>query len=187
MGSGTGFWAALLRASGVDVSCFDVEPPSPEPAAGSGKNQSAAAQNEFHGDCPSFLRVQRGTPAALRDRRWRRHALLLCYPPPQVSLDPNPSPNPNPNPSPNPNPNPDPSPDPKPNQAMQAPLNQHQRHAAAGGAPPVCASTVLTLEEAKAGLEEANAGGARASQEAEAGRARARQEVEAVVRQEAEA
>ena len=108
MGSGTGFWAALLRASGVDVSCFDVEPPSPEPAAGSGKNQSAAAQNEFHGDCPSFLRVQRGTPAALRDRRWRRHALLLCYPPPQVSPDPDPDPGPNPSPSPSPSFNPNP-------------------------------------------------------------------------------
>ena len=100
MGSGTGFWAALLRASGVDVSCFDVEPPSPEPAAGSGEQTPAAAQNEFHGDCPSFLRVQRGTPAALRDRRWRRHALLLCYPPPQVSAHPHHHPHPHPNPHP---------------------------------------------------------------------------------------
>ena len=77
MGSGTGFWSALLRASEVDVSCFDVEPPSPEPAA---------AQNEFHGDCPTFVRVQRGTPATLSEARWRRHALLLCYPPPQSPM-----------------------------------------------------------------------------------------------------
>ena len=42
------------------------------------------------------IEVRRGTSATLRDRRWRRHALLLCYPPPQVSCSPSPNYNPNP-------------------------------------------------------------------------------------------
>ena len=87
MGSGTGYWAQLLLARGVKVSAFDAVPtPHAGHVAavrGGGKRGAAAApqQNEFHGDCPSFVPVRSGGPPVLADSMWSGHTLLLCYPP----------------------------------------------------------------------------------------------------------
>ncbi|KAL1508271.1 hypothetical protein AB1Y20_004386 [Prymnesium parvum] len=74
MGCGTGYWSALLRQRGVKVTAFDSAPPGKE------------AKNEYHGDCPSFLRVEQGGPASLDHARFAKATLLLCYPPPAKKM-----------------------------------------------------------------------------------------------------
>ena len=94
--------------------------------------------------------MRRGTSATLRDRRWRRHALLLCYPPPQVSSSPSPNYNPNPTltltlililtliletPTLTPTPNPDPNPCPIATLSNVAALLPSTAVAHGGGVP----------------------------------------------------
>uniref|UniRef100_A0A7S3SZA6 MYND-type domain-containing protein n=1 Tax=Emiliania huxleyi TaxID=2903 RepID=A0A7S3SZA6_EMIHU len=82
MGGGVGYWAALLRRRGVAVECFDS---APTEAGGKG-GKGGESGNTFHGECPPWGPVQRGSSALLASRRFRRHALLLCYPPPRAPM-----------------------------------------------------------------------------------------------------
>ena len=70
-GAGTGYWAALLRARGVDVAASDVAPPA------------SASGNEFH---DSKRRPWTGVDvasavAAVRANRASGRTLFLCWPP----------------------------------------------------------------------------------------------------------
>lgn len=68
VGAGTGYWAKLLRAQGVEIKAFD----------------KALSDNEYHGNIPAFTKVQRGGAANVR--RYRDHTLFLCYPPPDDGM-----------------------------------------------------------------------------------------------------
>jgi hypothetical protein len=67
-GAGTGYWAALLRARGVDVVAYDLEPPG------------RSAANDFHRRQAQWIEVRRGT-AVDAVRRHPDRALVLCWPP----------------------------------------------------------------------------------------------------------
>lgn len=68
VGAGTGYWAALLRARGVDVHPTDAEPPD-------------IGDNPYHRAGRTWLEVQRSTAvAAVRANPGR--TLLICWPPP---------------------------------------------------------------------------------------------------------
>jgi len=68
-GAGMGYWAALLRARGVDALAYDVAPPG------------RGARNDYHrrGRQP-WTEVQAAS-AASAARRHGERALLLCWPP----------------------------------------------------------------------------------------------------------
>jgi hypothetical protein len=68
-GAGMGYWAALLRARGVDALAYDLAPPG------------RGARNAYHrrGRQP-WTEVQ-AAPAAAAVRRHRERTLLLCWPP----------------------------------------------------------------------------------------------------------
>jgi hypothetical protein len=67
-GAGTGYWAALLHARGVDVVAYDLEPPG-------------EGANEFHRSArATWTDVGRAT-AVEAVRRHRERTLLLCWPP----------------------------------------------------------------------------------------------------------
>lgn len=67
VGAGTGYWASLLRARGVDVLATDVAPP------GEG--------NAYHHAGPAWTRVER-LAAADAVRTYPGRTLLMCWPPP---------------------------------------------------------------------------------------------------------
>ena len=67
-GAGTGYWAALLRARGVDVIAYDAAPPGRAP-------------NDFHrARRAPWTEVARSSSVAAA-RRHRGRTLLLCWPP----------------------------------------------------------------------------------------------------------
>ena len=75
-GAGTGYYASLLQAAGIDVKPSDIA-------------STDASINEYHGSTPSFTDVENGGIDKLKsDLRQFHHkslplpALLLCYPPP---------------------------------------------------------------------------------------------------------
>ena len=77
VGAGTGYWASLMRAAGMDVVAVDSDPPG------------CARGNEYHGDAAGWTEVVRGgteTPLRLRDEEGFPRALFLCYPPPNASV-----------------------------------------------------------------------------------------------------
>ena len=57
------------------MTAYDCTPPG-----------DANDSNEFHGDCPSFTEVSRGSPNALDVPRFASSSLLLCYPPPNKKM-----------------------------------------------------------------------------------------------------
>ncbi|BDA49847.1 hypothetical protein COCOBI_14-4670 [Coccomyxa sp. Obi] len=69
IGAGLGYWAAALRARGVQISALDSHPP--------GNN----AVNTYHGRIPAFTKVAQGGPRAAAAAS-EAHSLFLCYPPP---------------------------------------------------------------------------------------------------------
>jgi len=90
MGAGTGYWAALLRARGVRVDAFDIEPPTFD----------GSRKNHYHDATRTWTHVTRGSveklsaPALavplggyLRGRLVRdrlgvdKRTLMLCWPP----------------------------------------------------------------------------------------------------------
>lgn len=71
VGAGTGYYASLLQAGGIDVKPSDIA-------------STDASINEYHGSTPSFARVENGGIDKLKSdmRQFHRESLLLCYPPP---------------------------------------------------------------------------------------------------------
>ncbi|HXG40492.1 MAG TPA: hypothetical protein VNJ28_06075, partial [Candidatus Limnocylindrales bacterium] len=67
-GAGTGYWAALLQARGVDVVAYDLYPPGAE------------EPNRFHRTARSWTTVQRATSVEAA-RRHPDRSLFLCWPP----------------------------------------------------------------------------------------------------------
>lgn len=67
LGAGTGYWAALLRARGVDILAYDRAP------ADGGEN------NHWHSGHPPFSEVRRGGVEVLAQHPGR--SLFLCWPP----------------------------------------------------------------------------------------------------------
>jgi hypothetical protein len=74
MAAGTGYWASLLRARGVDVLCYDRNPPG----------QSGAGDNHFHQGATCWTEVLQGDESAIDLHPHR--ALLLCWPPPNSDM-----------------------------------------------------------------------------------------------------
>lgn len=77
VGAGTGYWAYLMRAAGMDVVAVDADPPG------------TSRGNEYHGDAAGWTEVTEGgaeTPRRLRDEEGVPRALFLCYPPPGESM-----------------------------------------------------------------------------------------------------
>lgn len=65
VGAGTGYWASLLRARGVDVLATDADP----------------ARSAYHRDGQTWTEVRR-TSAVEAVRTWPDRTLFLCWPPP---------------------------------------------------------------------------------------------------------
>ena len=82
MGAGVGYWALILRNSGVDVVAYDKQPSSTSAnrssqlQKGPGKKISG---NEYHGRFDSWSEVLYGDAMTPCDTS---RVLLLCYPPP---------------------------------------------------------------------------------------------------------
>ncbi len=68
-GAGMGYWAALLRARGVDIVAYDSAPP--------GRRRR---KNLYHGSREPWTHVVRATSVAAA-RRHRDRTLVLCWPP----------------------------------------------------------------------------------------------------------
>jgi len=82
IGAGTGYWASLLRARGVNMVSYDI---APQVNLEGGASQStlkkkSSKQNEYHGNVPGFTKVLQGN--AMRAAEHGDRALFLCYPPP---------------------------------------------------------------------------------------------------------
>ena len=73
IGAGTGYWASLLRQDGVDILCYDKNPPGHPDAA-----------NHFHGEAKCWTEVLSGDDSAI-DLHPNR-TLLLCWPPPNDDM-----------------------------------------------------------------------------------------------------
>ena len=74
MGAGTGYWASLLRAQGVDVLCYDKNPPG----------QPGSDSNHFHEGGTCWTEVLQGDDSAIDFHP--HHTLLLCWPPPNSDM-----------------------------------------------------------------------------------------------------
>ncbi len=74
MAAGTGYWASLLRAQGVDVICYDRNPPG----------QPGAENNRFHEGATCWTEVLQGDDSAIDAHPHR--TLLLCWPPPNSDM-----------------------------------------------------------------------------------------------------
>ncbi len=70
-GAGTGYWAALLRARGVDVLASDLAPPGPRGRAG----------NRYHGGTRRPWTAVEAASAVDAVRAARGRTLFLCWPP----------------------------------------------------------------------------------------------------------
>jgi hypothetical protein len=68
-GAGMGYWAALLRARGVDVVAFDAAPPGRE------------TRNAYHPDARQPWTEVLRAPSAAAARRHPGRSLVLCWPP----------------------------------------------------------------------------------------------------------
>lgn len=73
IGSGTGYWASLLRKLGVDILCFDKSPPG-----------LAGTMNTFHKDAECWTEVLPGDDSEIDQHRNR--TLFLCWPPPHDEM-----------------------------------------------------------------------------------------------------
>lgn len=73
IGAGTGYWAFLLRRRGVDIICYDRNPPG-----------SADGSNRFHEGATCWTDVSAGDDSAIDLHPSR--ALLLCWPPPHDEM-----------------------------------------------------------------------------------------------------
>jgi hypothetical protein len=74
MAAGTGYWASLLRAQGVDVLCYDRNPPG----------QPGTGENHFHAGATCWTEVLQGDDSAIDLHPHR--TLLLCWPPPNSDM-----------------------------------------------------------------------------------------------------
>jgi len=94
-GAGTGYWSSLLnaklsqqkrlekedKAEVPRVVAYDVSPPSSE-----GNETAIASSNEYHGNVPTFMHVQKADAHDLTRTSSPKTALLLCYPPPDSDM-----------------------------------------------------------------------------------------------------
>ena len=74
MAAGTGYWASLLRTQGVDVICYDRNPPG----------QSGVENNLFHEGATCWTEALQGDDSAIDSHPHR--TLLLCWPPPNSDM-----------------------------------------------------------------------------------------------------
>ncbi len=88
MGSGTGYLAHLVSSQGLDIDAYDITP-----TKNRSQNDSVPLDiNDYHGSTPPFFDVQRGDVNIFKSMHkrnphfWSTTALLLCYPPPLVSM-----------------------------------------------------------------------------------------------------
>ena len=88
MGSGTGFLARLISNIGIDIDAYDIAPTPSLQHSFVYRNE----YNDYHGSTPSFYRVNKGDSKYLTSffktnrKNAKSTALLLCYPPPQVTM-----------------------------------------------------------------------------------------------------
>lgn len=91
-GAGTGYIAKVLATkANVTVSAYDVVPTTTTSATSIALKTETAVINEYHGQTPSFLAVQRGDRDTFRKDLEhsllpKNFALMLCYPPPGSSM-----------------------------------------------------------------------------------------------------
>lgn len=74
MAAGTGYWAWLLRAQGVCVICYDMNPPG----------RPGIEDNHFHEGATCWTEVLQGDDSAIDSHPDR--TLLLCWPPPNSDM-----------------------------------------------------------------------------------------------------
>ena len=93
-GAGTGYWSSLLntrltqkrletndQAKMPLVEAYDISPPSSE-----GNETAIASSNEYHGNVPTFMHVQKADAHDSTRTSSKNTALLLCYPPPDSDM-----------------------------------------------------------------------------------------------------
>jgi hypothetical protein len=96
-GAGTGYIAKLLLDTSKSVNdtsrpCFNIEAVDeiPPPKFVHRDDKRDTSMNEYHGKTPAFFHIERSTTASCILKRLKGRekdsALLLCYPPPQVSM-----------------------------------------------------------------------------------------------------
>lgn len=73
VGAGTGYWAWLLEQCGVDILCYDAEPPG-----------APDAPNRFHGKNKVWTKVLQGDENVVTS--WPDRTLMLCWPPPRDEM-----------------------------------------------------------------------------------------------------
>jgi len=91
-GAGTGYWSSLLNAKLSQkkleaedeanlslVEAYDISPPSTE-------GSDIAIANEYHGNVPTFMHVQKANVNDSKRASSPKTALLLCYPPPDSDM-----------------------------------------------------------------------------------------------------
>lgn len=77
IGAGSGFWASLLRAGGVEVAAYDKY--------ALGANAAGVTTNQyFAADTKPFTHIERGSDNVVR--KHPGHTLFLCCPPPNEKL-----------------------------------------------------------------------------------------------------
>ena len=75
IGAGTGYWAALLAARGVDIVAYDAAPPG----SGACACGCELSSNHWHMNAPLRYSVERGGSEMAAEHSSR--ALFLCWPP----------------------------------------------------------------------------------------------------------
>lgn len=87
-GAGTGYWSSLLNAKlsqkklETGYEAYDISPPSPT----EGSDTTIASSNEYHGNIPTFMHVQKADAHNSTRTSSPKTALLLCYPPPDSDM-----------------------------------------------------------------------------------------------------
>ncbi|KAL3945415.1 MAG: hypothetical protein SGBAC_000468 [Bacillariaceae sp.] len=80
IGAGTGYLAETLRAHGVAVQAWDIQPTSVKSVG-----DNSGGMNEYHGHVPPFCDVYKASTFPSTSHA-DRSALLLCYPPPESPM-----------------------------------------------------------------------------------------------------
>lgn len=84
VGAGTGYWASLLNASGVDVVAYDSAPVDSAQRNGHHVVSTGTAPGQGMTNAPPFFSVAHADAADAAAAHPGR-ALLLCWPPPEVA------------------------------------------------------------------------------------------------------
>ena len=87
VGAGSGYWALMMRNSGIDVLAYDKQPPSTLSSKSSNQMQVQQSKkimsNEYHGRFSAWSEVLSGDASSPFNTN---RVLFLCYPPPNSPM-----------------------------------------------------------------------------------------------------